>query len=187
MTTLNNEVEKAFEEIADAMNVDVEDCSGGLTDAVDASEKTFDNFEHLVHIMGLVIGAILILVIGILYILVKNIRSSVSQIVSVTEKAAQGDLSHDVITDATDEFGTIAGQFNSVIQHMRKALGKVQNAAQQVFDSSVMMKERVEHTGQLLESVAVSIMNAYDNVKEQKESITDTKDRVKQMEQSVSQ
>ena len=182
---LNNNIEKAFVDIAGAMEEDVEDCAGGLADAVDVSEKTFDEFEQLVHVMGLVIGAILVLVVGILYFLAKNINHSVNQITAVTEKAAQGNLSHDILTDATDEFGTIAGQFNSVIQHMRKALGKVQNAAQQVFDSSVVMKERVEHTGQLLENVAVSIMNAYDDVKEQKVSITDTEDRVKQIERSV--
>ena len=185
ISLLNNNIEKAFVDIAGAMEEDVKDCAGGLADAVDVSEKTFDEFERLVHMMGLVIVAILLLVIGILFILARDIRNSVNQIVNVTEKAAQGDLSHDVVTDATDEFGTIAGQFNSVIQHMRKALGKVQNAAQQVFDSSVVMKERVEHTGQLLENVAVSIMNAYDDVKEQKVSITDTEDRVKQIEQSV--
>ena len=182
---LNNNIEKAFVDIAGAMEEDVEDCAGGLADAVDVSEKTFDEFEQLVHVMGLVIGAILVLVVGILYFLAKNINHSVNQITAVTEKAAQGNLSHDILTDATDEFGTIAGQFNSVIQHMRKALGKVQNAAQQVFDSSVVMKKKVEHTGQLLENVAVSIMNAYDDVKEQKVSITDTEDRVKQIERSV--
>ena len=182
---LNNDIEKAFEDISNAMEEDVNDCASGLADAVDVSEKTFENFEQLVHVMGLVIGAILVLVVGILYFLAKNINHSVNQITDVTEKAAQGNLSHDILTDATDEFGTIAEQFNSVIQHMRKALGKVQNAAQQVSDSSVTMKEKVVHTGQLLENVAVSIMNAYDDVKDQKISITDTEDRVKQIEQSV--
>ena len=125
ISLLNNNIEKAFVDIAGAMEEDVKDCAGGLADAVDVSEKTFDEFERLVHMMGLVIVAILLLVIGILFILARDIRNSVNQIVNVTEKAAQGDLSHDVVTDATDEFGTIAGQFNSVIQHMRKALGKV--------------------------------------------------------------
>ena len=184
---LNGGVEKAFGEIAQAMHSDESDCASGLSDAVDVSENMFDDFEELIHIMGIVMAVILLFIVIILYILAKDINHSLKQIVTVTEKAALGNLSQDIITDATDEFGTIAGQFNSVIKHMRKALGKVQNAAQQVSDSSLTMKERVEHTGHLLENVAVSIMEAYDNVKQQKESITDTENRVKQIEQSVEQ
>ena len=185
IAALNNDIENSFVTLFDAMNFDVKDCSEGLTDAVDVSEKTFDNFEQLVHVMGLVIVAILVLVVFILFLLAKDIRNSVQQIVTVTEKAARGDLSRDILTNATDEFGTIAGQFNSVIQHMRKALGKVQNAAQQVSDSSQTTKEKVQQTGQLLEKVAVSIMNAYDQVKGQKISMTETREHVKQMEESV--
>ena len=184
---LNNEVEKAFVEISKAMEIDVNDCAEGLADAVDVSEKTFEDFEELVHVMGLVIGAILIFVVAILYFLAKNIRHSVQQIVTVTEKAAKGDLSHDIVTDATDEFGVIAGQFNSVIQHMRKALGKVQNAAQQVSDSSVTMKTKVNETGQLLENVAMAVTQASENAEEQAKSLIKTEEHVKQMEHDVEQ
>lgn len=184
---LNNEVEKAFVEVSKAMDIDVTDCAEGLADAVDVSEKTFKEFEELVHVMGLVIGAILVFVVGILYLLAKNIRSSVGQIVTVTEKAAKGDLSHDIVTDATDEFGVIAGQFNSVIRNMRKALGKVQSAAQQVSDSSLTMKTKVNETGQLLENVAMAVTQASENAEEQAKSLSKTEEHVKQMEHDVEQ
>ncbi|MBR2179447.1 MAG: methyl-accepting chemotaxis protein [Selenomonadaceae bacterium] len=184
---LNNEVERAFAEISKAMDIDVADCAEGLAAAVDVSEKTFEDFEELVHVMGLVIGAILVFVVGILYLLAKNIRHSVQQIVTVTERAAKGDLSHDIVTDATDEFGVIAGQFNSVIQHMRKALGKVQSAAQQVSDSSVTMKTKVNETGQLLENVAMAVTQASENAEEQAKSLVRTEEHVKQMEHDVEQ
>ena len=184
---LKSDVEKAFISISDAMNRDVEMCENGLEDAVDTSEKTFDDFENLVHVMGIVIAAILLMLIGILYVLARDIRNSVHQIVKVTEKAAQGNLSQDIVTDATDEFGTIAAQFNSVIQHMRKALGKVQNAAQQVYDSSEKMKASINKSGQLIENVALSVTDATGNTNDQKESLTEAEERVKQMEESVKQ
>ena len=184
---LNNEVEKAFVDITGAIDIDVNDCAEGLADAVDVSEKTFEDFEQLVHVMGLVIGAILIFVVGILYLLAKDIRNSVQQIVKVTEEAAKGDLSHNVIIDTTDEFGTIAEQFNSVIQHMRKALGKVQNAAEQVSDNSISMKAKVDATGKLLEEVALAVTKASENAEEQAKSLSETENHVKQMEQSVNQ
>ena len=155
---LNNDVEKSFEAINNAMNNDVEECAKGLTDAVDTSEKTFENFTQLVHILGILIALILIFVVGILYILARDINHSVKQIVSVTEKAANGDLSHEINTDATDEFGTIADQFNSVIKNTRKALEKVQIAAEQVSNSAEMMKSGVNQTGELLQNQLLLLM-----------------------------
>ncbi len=184
---LSTEVEAAFEKISDAMEEDVQDCATGLEEAVDTSDKTFDDFTTLVHIMGIIIAVILLFVVGILYILVNNIRHSVSQIVSVTEKAATGDLSHDIKTDAEDEFGTIAAQFNSVIQHMRTALGKVRGASQQVADSAEIMKGNVNKTGDLIQNIALSVTSATNNAADQRESLSDTESRVKQIEQSVAQ
>ena len=182
---LSGEIEPAFEKIAAAMDEDVTDCATGLADAVDTSDRTFDEFRQLVHVMGLIVAAILVFVVAILYILVNNIRHSVRQIVSVTEKAATGDLSHDIKTDAEDEFGTIAAQFNAVIQHMRKALGKVQEAAHQVADSAENMKGSVNHSGELIQEIALSVTSATDNAAAQRESLSDTDSRVKLIEQSV--
>lgn len=182
---LNGEIERSFEKIAAAMDEDVQDCAKGLEDAVDASDRTFEEFTQLVHVMGIIIALILVVVVAILYLLVKNIRHSVQQIVSVTEKAAQGDLSHEIRTDAEDEFGTIAAQFNAVIQHMRTALGRVQNAAQQVADSAEVMKGSVNHSGELIKNIAMSVTSAADNAASQRESLSDTESRVKLIEQSV--
>ena len=182
---LVGEIESAFDKITAAMDEDVVDCATGLEAAVDASDSTFDHFTQLVHVMGLIVGGILFLVVGILYVLVKNIRHSVSEIVTVTEKAAQGDLTHEIKTDATDEFGTIAAQFNSVIRHMRQALGKVQGAAHQVAESAEKMKGSVNQSGELIQNIALAVTSATDNATSQRESLSDTENRVKQIEQSV--
>lgn len=184
-TLLNGEIESAFEKIASAMDEDVKDCATGLEAAVDASDKTFDEFTQLVHVMGIIIVLILLLVVVILFILVRDIRNSVRQIISVTEKAATGDLSHEIRTDAEDEFGTIAAQFNAVIQHMRKALGRVQGAAQQVADSAEKMKGSVSQSGELIQNIALSVTSASENAASQRESLSDTEERVKLIEQSV--
>ena len=187
VTFLLGDLDKSFNAMYEAINLDVEDCSNGLDKAIGVSEKTFESFETLVHIMGIVIAVILIFVVGILYLLARDIQKSVGQIVSVTEKAAAGNLSADIVTDATDEFGTIADQFNTVINHMRKVLGKVQNASQQISTSTVKMTEGIHHTGNLLEDVARSITNAYDHTVEQKNSMQDTSKKIKSMETNILQ
>lgn len=182
---LSGEVEAAYGKLGAAMSEDVEDCATGLEDAVDASERTFDNFAQLIRVIGIIIAAILAVVVGILYVLVRDIRHTVKQITAVTEKASQGDLSRDIQTDARDEFGTIAVQFNAVIRHMRKALTKVRDAAQTVADSAQNMKGAVNQSGEIIQNIAMAVTSASDNAAAQRESLSDTEGRVKQIKQSV--
>ena len=185
MAFLDNEIDGAYNEIYAAMNEDVASCREGLENAVSVSEKQFASFETLVHIMGLVIAGILAFVVFIVFVLVRDIKSSVNQIVIVTEKAAQGDLSHEIITDATDEFGTIARQFNSVMQHMRKVLSKVQSAAVQVSESAIKMKGSINKSEELIQNVAMAVVTAADNTDSQKTDIGETESRVVNMKESV--
>ncbi len=185
MNFLDKEIDGAYNAIHAAMNEDVASCREGLENAVSVSEKQFASFETLVHIMGLVIAGILAFVVFILFVLVRDIKSSVNQIVVVTEKAAQGDLSHEIITDATDEFGTIARQFNSVMQHMRKVLSNIQSAAVQVSESANKMKGSISKSEELIQNVAMAVVTAADNTDSQKTDIGETESRVVNMKQSV--
>ena len=180
-------IEVAYKKLSDAFAEDTEQCARGLEEAVEGSEKTFAEFESLVHIMGLVIGGILILVVVILYLLAKDIQHSVQKIVSVTEIAAKGDLTHEIVTDSTDEFGTISMQINAVINHTRKALDKVKVAAKEVSDSAAKIKSDFEQSGKLLENVAISVTTTTNHTTSQKESLRDSKERVSHIEESVSQ
>ncbi len=182
---MDSAVDAAYDEIYAAINDDLESCNEGLGNAVETSENQVESFATLIHIMGFLLAIILAFVVFILIVLVKNIRHSVNQIVEVTEKAAQGDLSHSIITDSTDEFGTIAKQFNSVMEHMRQALGKVQNAAVQVSSSASNMKSNIDKSENLIQNVAVAVGGAADNTDQQKSAIADTESRIKNMEQNI--
>ena len=182
---LESEVNPAYDKIYASMVDDVKSCQEGLEDAVEVSEQKFESFEGLMSIMGLLIVAILAFIVVIVYILVRDIKNSVDKIVTVTEKAAQGDLSHDIKIETSDEFGTIAAQFNSVMKHMRQALGEVQQAATQVSDSADKMTASINKTGDLVQNVAMSVTSAADNTDAQKSDIGETEERVKNMEQSI--
>lgn len=182
---IQSEIVPAFEKLSKSMDFDAEECEKGLSQAAAESEKMSEDFEGFVHVMGIIVGIILIFVVAILYVLVRDIQHSVRQIVTVTERAAMGDLSHDIRTDATDEFGTIAGQFNSMMQHMRRALGKVQTAAQQVSDSAEKMRSSVSQSEKLIENVATSVTDAAEHTSDQKTALNDTEERVKQIERSI--
>ena len=182
---MDSSVDGAYDEIYASIHEDLNSCNDGLEKAVTTSENQFASFERLVHILGLLIAAILAFVVFILFVLVRDIRHSVNQIVIVTEKAAQGNLSHDIITDATDEFGTISKQFNSVMQHMRHALGNVQKAAVQVSGSAENMKGNIIQSEDLIQNVAKAVAGAADNTDHQKAAIADTESRIKNMEINI--
>lgn len=182
---MTSTVEPAYNEIYSSITEDLASCNDGLEKAVDTSENQFDSFETFVHIMGILLGIILALVLFILFILVRDIRRSVNQIVTVTEKAAQGNLSQDIVTDSTDEFGTIAKQFNAVMQHMRKVISKVQQAAVHVSDSALNMRNSINKSEDLIQNVALAVTSAADNTDHQKVAIGDTESRIINMEQNI--
>ena len=184
-TLLLGDLETAFEAFERAMELDLKECSSGLTDAVGESEEMFANFEHLIHVIGIVIAVILLLIILIVMVLIQNIKSSVAQIVHVTERVATGDFTHDIAINSDDEFGTILEQFNVVIRHMRKALGDVRGASEQVSASAEKMKDSVTKTGDLIQDVAMAVTAASDNTTEQENLINETEGRVRAMEQGV--
>ena len=182
---LLSEVENAFDAFETAMEDDLEECEAGLLNAVETSEKMFADFEHLIHVIGIVVAVILILIVLILAVLIKTIKGSVDQIVHVTERVAGGDFSHDIVIESDDEFGTILGQFNTVIKHMRKALGNVQDAASQVSTSAEKVKAGMNATGDLIQNVALAVTAASDNTTAQETLINETEGRVRSMEQGV--
>ena len=185
LTLLGGDLERAYNDVFKSIEADVKDCEQGLMVAIETSENLFDDFEHLIHIIGIMMAVILMLILINMYLLTSSIRGSVAQIVTVTEKVARGDFTHDIDVNSSDEFGTILEQFNFVIQHMRKALGNVQNASQQVSESSDKMQSSIQKTEDLLQNVAMAVTAATDNTTEQENLINATGERVKFMNQSV--
>ncbi len=184
---LGSTVTESFGELSELINSDSVECAEGLQKAVLLNEKNLSDFESLVRIMGVIVVLILIFVISILYLLARDISSSVKQIVSVTEISAQGNLSQDIHLETGDEFGTIAAQINSVLRHIRKVVGKVQNAAGELSNSAENMQSKVTHTGNLLENVALTVTTATDNTHEQKDALRESATHIKQIEESVMQ
>ena len=182
---LKTDIDKAFGEFSAAIDEDVKDCREGLAEAIATSEKTFGDFENLVHVIGIIIAIILIFIVAVLYILARDINRSVKNISSVTARAARGDLSKDIEIESNDEFGAISEQVNSVLQHMRKALGRVQSVAQEVSEGAEKNKSSVTKSGDLVQNVALAVTSAFENVESQKEAIKITDERVHQIEKSV--
>ena len=182
---LGSDLENSFSNLANALEADFVDCEKGIMEAVTTAEHRFDNFENLIHTIGIVMAVILVLIVVIVSVLIRNIRSSVEQIMTVTEKVARGDFTHDIDVDSNDEFGIILGQFNLVIQHMRQALANIREASNHVSESSEKMQSSIQKTEDLLQNVAIAVTAAADNSTEQESLINATGERVEMMEQDI--
>ena len=68
---------------------------------------------------------------------------------------------------------------------MRKALGKVQDVAQEVAEGAEKNKASVTEAGDLVQNVALAVTSAFENAESQKEAIKITDERVHQIEKSV--
>ena len=182
---LRGDLSKSFEAIESAMKQDMESCSQGLYDATGSAGKVFEQLVGRVHMSGA--GLIVVLIIGTVIIgaLAKNINRSVNQIQSVTELAAKGDLSKEIVSDSDDEFGQIAQQFNAVIKHVRNIIKNVQETANNVSKDATELNDNFAKSAQSLESVAMSVATVTDTTLRQQENLVETKTHVKAMEGDV--
>ncbi len=182
---LRGDLSKSFEAIEYAMKKDMESCSQGLYEATGSAGKVFEQLVGRVHMSGA--GLIVVLIVGAVIIgaLAKNINRSVNQIQSVTEIAAKGDLSKEIISDSDDEFGQIAQQFNAVIKHVRNVIKNVQETANNVSKDAAELNDNFAKSAQSLESVAMSVATVTDTTLRQQENLVETKTHVKAMEGDV--
>ena len=179
------DTEKSFRAIEQAMLLDIEDCAKGLDIAAATSKAAFSSVAQTIHITCGVMLLILAAILRIMFVLTQDIRRSVNQIVTVTNKAAQGDLTQNISVDSADEFGQIGRQLNTVIQYTRQALEKVQTASELVNDSAQNTQHNLGEVSVIVQDITESIDKATEHATEQRRVMEETESQVRQVEQSI--
>lgn len=182
---LRGDLSKTFEAIDGAMNDDMESCSKGLYTATSTADEVFKSLVSRVNISGVILIIILIGGGFVIAMLVKTINHSVNQIESVTQLAAKGDLSKQIISDSDDEFGLIAQEFNAVMKHVRDVIKNVQETANNVSKDAEELNKNFANSAKSLESVAMSVATVTDSALKQQENLVETKTHVNNMEGEV--
>jgi methyl-accepting chemotaxis protein len=109
--------------------------------------------------IGVTIIAIIIAFFIALF-LALGIHKAISGIISVLQKAADGDLTGSVSLKRKDEFGTLGHSINDMIASMKELLHKVNNISSLVQSSS----DDVTHTSELLVSSSDEIYSAISGI-----------------------
>lgn len=111
--------------------------------------------------IGITIIAIIIAFV-IALILALSMHKAISTVVTVLEKAADGDLTGIVALKRKDEFGILGQSINSMIQSMKSLLDKVDHISDLVQSSS----DDVTETTDLLVSTSDEICNAMSEIEQ---------------------
>ncbi|MDM9650957.1 methyl-accepting chemotaxis protein [Pseudomonas wenzhouensis] len=102
-----------------------------------------------------------------------SVRGAIRDITGATRKMAEGDLRQRVETQARDELGDLAKDFNEMQARMRDLIGEVarfsettRGKAQSVSDSASTSQRSVERQANELELIATSMSELVSNVQE---------------------
>lgn len=100
-------------------------------------QQRLDYYEKR-RLFASVLSAGALLFAGLLaWLVAGNITGRLRRLAEAAQATAmQGDLSHEIETEGTDEIGTLAGAFSQMVAHLRTLTGQVQKAAM-VVNSSV--------------------------------------------------
>jgi len=124
-------VEKLLDEIKDISDF-----------AENRAQKFYANAQKekdaLMGRLGLVLGAILLLTLGVGYLLLKNIKKPLKELAAAADLFRQGKLDTRSGYDSTNEFGTLASSFNALAETVQMEWQSRESAAR---IAEVMLKQ----------------------------------------------
>ena len=151
---LADEADSAFDEAIGAVKEDIEVCDTGTKEAMERAEEVYNS----VTVMSVALTLIaVVFCIGVMILLNRNIKSSAEELIRVSTLVADGDLRNKVEIDGSDEFATIAYQFNNMIDNVRRMCKDIQNTAIQVASSSQELTASAHQSADATQSVSNSV------------------------------
>lgn len=148
-----SEAEQAFQLSNDAARVSFERTQAALEKAVtyrkeqsgqEYAESLERNESARLWLFGLaLLGSGLGLAFG--FAISRMVVKPVQQIVAGFEQLQNGDLTHRLNIDSTDEIGVLAATYNGVIERLRGVVGDVQQASTRVWEAVASVSARASH------------------------------------------
>jgi len=93
-------------------------------------------------VMIILIAIVIAIVIG--FFISRSVTNPLKEIVEEVKKVEQGDLTQRIHHDSKDEFGVLAGGFNTMIGSLQSVLGKVTQTSNAINDGSQTLSASVE-------------------------------------------
>lgn len=136
------------------------------TEAFEAiKKKANDTYRGVLFtsISVIVIGVALALFIALIFI--RAITRPLNEIVGVARKTAEGDLSHDIQIDRTDEIGILAGTFREMIDYLRATASTAEEIAAGDLRSDVTPKSEKDVLGNAFKKMIAGLRDMIGEIK----------------------
>lgn len=133
------------------------------------------------------IGGIIAVILGVIagiggtMALVKHIN----KIKESVKKVAQGDLTEKINIKNNDEFGELEENFNSMVENVRELIGKAENTANKLIQSSVNIASMSEETTASVSDVAHAISEVAAGATSQAQSATNATTSAEELSNSI--
>ncbi|MDQ7095895.1 methyl-accepting chemotaxis protein [Desulfosporosinus sp. PR] len=139
------------------------DLSTAILDLVAATQNQNNHniLNTTISSVGLIILGLIISII-VTYFVALEIKRSITEIILVTNKVANGDLRHKVKTDSQDELGQLARSFNSMIEDLSELIRETTDKGKQILTSSGKITESTIQS----EKISLEINETFENTAE---------------------
>jgi methyl-accepting chemotaxis protein len=105
--------------------------------------------------------------------LIKLLLKSILAVKDATEKAATGDLSHEVMVQSNDEIGEMAQSFNKMIANLRRIVGEINTSTTTLAGSSAEMSATSDDMNKGAQELASQIDQVVTSMTEVSQTIMD--------------
>ncbi len=172
----------AYKKFIAAVKADEEASIKAAEDVKNISDDLYASVFRNTVILLIVVLAITILA---AIWLNKTITSGVHSIFDALRQVAAGDLRVHLNLAANDEFGQMAGEFNKMLENVRKMTKQIQSTAQEVSDASGTLTNTAEQSATATQNVAQSITEVAGASQNQMEFLEDTKQQVDSFRKNI--
>ncbi len=131
---------KAMEGFRSIVLKQAEDAKKTMAQARGVQEQSIIDVNKMVEISTLIVviiglGAV-VFGIGFGIWIYRSISKPLFRLIKVTERIAQGDLSHEVTQGSTDEFGRVEASMGTMVTNLRDIVGKIRSTTESLASSA---------------------------------------------------
>jgi len=137
--------------------------------------------DKLLHVVAGISCVALLCVIFMAILIARRIVKPIKTLGQSVGLVASGDLTQQVAVTSSDEIGTLAVDFNKMVEHLRSLIITVNNLAQSVAASSEELTASAEQSAQAANQVAISITDVSYGTQRQLNAINNTAAIVEQI------
>ncbi|HEX2925444.1 MAG TPA: methyl-accepting chemotaxis protein [Ruminiclostridium sp.] len=152
-----------------------------------ANEKSQQTYNLLKVMLILYITVPLFIGALMAWYISTSISRSINNILDVSEKVADGDLTKRVNIKSEDELGKLAAAFNSMIERLRELVFKISESSHGLAVSSQQLTSSSEQSSKVMEQIAIGTQTVASSADNQLSSVKEVFDSISQVSSGLNQ